>query len=243
VQALGQESRTGQLSGATSSAQQAGATNKADPVSIWSGGNNGNVTQSNAAGSTANAANTATTSQTGSQSQSSGSGVQALAQKADTLQAALAASSAAQLPGRETCGCEGSSGSFGNEAGPVRIGSDGNDGSMTQSNTVSSTAAAPNQANTTQTAGQTQSGSPCGCGGLGVQALGQEAFTAQLSKALSSAWQTAAMNASDPARVWSSGGGGSTSQANGDSSQASAPNLAGPAQNASQAQIGALMKI
>ncbi len=237
VQALGQDSFIGQLSGAASSAQQVGASNQADPARIWSDGNDGNVTQSNAASSTASAANTGTTTQLGNQSQS-GSGVQALAQKAATLQGAFAASSAAQLPGEKTCGCEGSSGSFGNEAGPIRIGSHGSGGDVTQSNTVSSTASAPNQATTTQGAWQTQSSSPCGCGRLGVQALGQEAFTAQLSKALSSAWQIGAKNASDPARVWSFGSGGSMSQANGDSSQASAPNLAGAGQNASQAMIG-----
>ena len=120
----------------------------------------------------------------------------------------------------------------------IRIGSDGSGGDVTQSNSVSSTASAPNQATTTQGAWQTKSGSPCGCGGLGVQALGQEAFTAQLSKALSSAWQIGVKNASDPVRVWSFGSGGSTSQANGASSQASAPNLAGAGQNASQAMIG-----
>ena len=237
VQALGQDSVVGQLSGAASSAQQVGATNQADPARIWSDGNDGNVTQSNAASSTASAANTGTTTQLGNQSLS-GSGVQALAQKAATLQGAFAASSATQLPGERTCGCEGSSGSFGNEAGPIRIGSDGSGGDVTQSNSVSSTASAPNQATTTQGAWQTKSGSPCGCGGLGVQALGQEAFTAQLSKALSSAWQIGVKNASDPVRVWSFGSGGSTSQANGASSQASAPNLAGAGQNASQAMIG-----
>ena len=114
---------------------------------------------------------------------------------------------------------------------------------MTQSNTATSTASAPNQATTNQGAWQTPSGSPCGCGGLGVQALGQEAFTGQLSKALSSTWQIGAKNASDPVRVWSFGGGGTTSQANGSTSQASSPNTAGTGQNASQAQIGAPIKI
>jgi hypothetical protein len=238
VQALGQDSGTSQLAGAASSALQVGANNTADPVRIWSDGNDGNLTQSNTASSTATAANTGTTTQLGNQLQS-GSGVQALAQKASTLQAALAFSSAAQLPGQSTCGCEGSSGSFGNSVGPVRIGSDGNDGSVSQDNTVSSTASAPNQATTNQGAWQTQSGGSCGCGGLGVQALGQEAFTVQLSKALSSAWQIGAKNASDPVRAWSFGGGGMSGQANDATNQASSPNTAGTSQNASQAQIGA----
>ena len=122
VQALAQDSFTGQLAGAASSALQVGATNSSDPVRIWSDGSDGNLTQSNNATSTATAANNAATTQMGMQEQS-GCGVQALAQKAGTLQGAFALSSAAQLPGERTCGCEGSSGSFGNEAGPVRIGS------------------------------------------------------------------------------------------------------------------------
>jgi hypothetical protein len=242
VQALAQDSFTGQLAGAASSALQVGASNSSDPVRIWSDGSDGNLTQSNNATSTATAANNAATTQMGEQEQS-GSGIQALAQKAGTLQGAFALSSAAQLPGEPTCGCEGSSGSFGNEAGPIRIGSDGNNGNVTQTNNASSTASGTNGAATDQTGEQTQAGSPCGCGGLGIQALGQEAFTAQLSKALSSAWQIGAKNASDPVRVWSFGGGGTTSQANGANSQASAPNMAGTGQNASQAQIGAPIKI
>ena len=114
---------------------------------------------------------------------------------------------------------------------------------MTQTNNATSTASGSNAAATNQTGEQTQAGSPCGCGGLGIQALGQEAFTGQLSKALSSAWQIGAKNASDPVRVWSFGGGGTTSQANGATSQASAPNMAGTGQNASQAMIGAPIKI
>ena len=239
VQALGQESFIGQLAGAASSAQQVGASNADDPVRVWSDGSDGNVTQSNSADSTAFAANMATTTQQGTQSQS-GNGVQALAQKAGTLQAAFALSSAAQLPGEKRCGCEGGSGSFGNEAGPIRIGSDGSNGDLTQSNSTGSTALAPNTAATGQTAGQTQSGSPCGCGDLAVQALGQEAFTAQLSEALSSAWQIGPSNASDPVRVWSyGGGGGMTGQSNGSWSQSSAPNTTATGQNARQAMIGA----
>ncbi len=242
VQALGQDSFTGQLAGAGSSALQVGATNKADPVWIGSFGNDGNVTQSNNATSTGIAANTGATTQMGVQGQS-GSGVQALAQKAGTFQGAFALSSAAQLPGEQSCGCEGSSGSFGNEAGPVRIGSFGSDGTLTQSNNATSTATGANTAATGQTGAQTQAGSPCGCGGLGIQALAQEAFTGQLANALSSAWQFGAKNASDPARIGSFGGGGSTGQTNGSTSTAAAPNMASTGQNASQAMIGAPIKI
>jgi hypothetical protein len=241
VQSITQGSWIGQIGDAQSSATQVGASNSNDPVRVGSDGSDGNVTQSNNTTSTASATNTAPVSQTGTQISGgapwlpcgcggSGPSVQALGQSSWIGQGAQALSSTDQV---------GAS----NSNDPVRIGSDGSGGSVTQSNNDTSAATATNTAPVTQTGTQEQSGSPCGCGGLGIQALGQEAFTAQLSKALSSAWQIGAKNASDPVRVWSFGGAGTTSQANGANSQASAPNMAGTGQNASQAQIGAPIKI
>ena len=59
----------------------------------------------------------------------------------------------------------------------VRVLSPGNDGNVTQSNTVSSNATAANANVTGQSATQTQGGS-CGCTG-GTQAVGQEAESSQ----------------------------------------------------------------
>jgi hypothetical protein len=222
VQAIGQESKVGQLSAALSSARQIGASNTADPVRVWSPGNGGSVTQSNDATSTADATNTAIPTQTGTQSQS-GPGVQALGQESKVGQAAIALSSALQAPGMSRCGCEGSS--FGNSADPVRIGSWGNDGSVYQSNDATSTADATNTATPSQTGTQTQAGLKCGCGGLGVQALGQESHVKQLAVGLSSALQLGAHNASDPIRIWSYGGGGRTSQSNDATSEGDPSNV------------------
>ena len=199
VQAIGQSSEIGQLAGSLSSATQIGASNESSPVRIGSPGGGGAVWQSNTAASSASAANTAPTSQTGTQTQS-GSGVQALGQKADTWQAGFAVSSALQLPGRSACGCGGS---FGNTADPVRVSSPGDDGKVAQRNDALSRADASNDAVPDQTATQRQSGSGCGCGGVGVQATGQQADTGQLGVGLSSAHQIGASNEYDPYQIWS----------------------------------------
>jgi hypothetical protein len=222
VQAIGQSSEIGQLAVGLSSANQIGASNESGPIRIWSSGNGGSVSQENEAESSASATNTAPTTQSATQTQA-GSGVQALAQKSGIWQGSFAASSATQLPGRSKCGCGG--GSSGNTADPVRIGSAGNDGALKQENEASSNAAASNTAAPTQTGTQTQLSPKCGCGGLGVQALGQWSTVDQLAAALSSAKQIGASNSSDPTRVWSYGGGGYGHQSNEAESASSAPNL------------------
>jgi hypothetical protein len=207
VQAIGQSSWIGQKAGALSSAWQIGASNESGPIRIASDGNGGPVSQSNEAESSASASNTAVPYQVGSQAQG-GSGVQALGQHSSIWQGASAASAAFQLPGRSKCGCGSSSG---NTAGPIRIGSAGSDGALTQENEVSSNANASNLAPVTQMGTQAAPFlPPCGCRGLSVQALGQEALVHQIAAALSSATQIGASNTSDPVRIWSPSDSGST---------------------------------
>jgi hypothetical protein len=207
VQALGQSSWIGQKAGALSSAWQIGASNESGPIRIASNGNGGPVSQSNEAESSASASNTALPYQVGSQVQG-GSGVQALGQHSSIWQGALAASSAFQLPGRSECGCGSSSG---NTAGPIRIGSAGSDGALTQENEASSNANAPNLATVTQMGTQVAPFlPPCGCHGLSVQALGQESLIHQIAAAVSSATQIGASNTSDPVRIWSPNDSGNT---------------------------------
>ena len=234
IQAAGQSSSTEQLAGAASSAEQVGAKNENAPVRIWSKGDGGDVEQSNDVSSEANASNDADTSQHADQDLS-GSGIQALGQESETEQGAFALSSAEQAPGHEKgdCGCGDS---FGNSAGPIRIGSKGDDGSLEQSNSVSSSANASNDADTNQKADQDASGS-CKCGGLGIQVLGQKAKTGQLSVALSSAKQIGASNKSDPVRIWSKGKGGYAKQSNDASSDSSSSNDADTKQHAHQLLI------
>jgi hypothetical protein len=231
VQALGQSSSTDQLGVALSAAVQKGAGNSSDPVRIWSPGDDGSTSQANDVTSSAGSTNTATTTQSGSQWQA-GSGVQALGQKAQTWQGSTGLSLAAQLPGESRCGCASS---FGNESGPVRVASPGYGGDLSQQNDATSSASTTNDATTYQDGRQGQWAS-CGCSGLGVQALGQEAATFQLGKSLSAALQVGPTNTSSPIRVLSPYGDRSTSQENGATSAATPDNAAGSRQTAAQLQ-------
>jgi hypothetical protein len=154
VQALGQKSETEQAAfGISSAAQLPGESecgcggsfaNLADPVRIWSPGNDGSVDQSNEATSNADASNNATTTQTGTQNQSSpsclcsGLGIQALGHFATVDQLAAALSSAKQI-GPE------------NTSEPIRFASFGGGGSTDQENEATSGSSAPNSARTLQT--------------------------------------------------------------------------------------------
>ena len=197
--------------------------------------------QSNTAGSAANANNAATTNQTGNQGIAgapcgcNGLGIQVLGQQAGTSQAAIALSGAVQDFGKERspCGCGGGSGA-GNTASPVRVGSWGNDGDVTQSNTASSAANAGNTASTTQNGTQSEAG-----GGLQIQALGQKAWTGQEGLAASFAAQIAPKNDASPVRVKSPGGGGSVTQTNAAGSTATGTNGAATMQTGRQS-IGAV---
>jgi hypothetical protein len=202
---------------------QAGASNSSGPVRVRSDGDGGSVSQRNDASSGALAANAAGTEQDAGQQQS-GSGIQALGQDASTWQGARAASFAAQLPGKSSCGCSG--GSFGNTYDPSRIGSDGQGGSVGQSNDAISGALSANGTSTSQTGRQIQGSSGCGCSGPAVQALGQRAATGQLGAAYSGALQIGAANTVQPTVLWSAADGGGTWQSNGAWSVAAAPNLA-----------------
>jgi hypothetical protein len=213
IQVASQDASTEQGALAASAALQQGASNDASPVRVNSNGNDGSVSQANAALSSAVAANKAGTSQTGNQTaaggcQCSGTGIQVLGQKSETEQAAFGASEAIQLFGeRSPCGCSG--GGSGNNASPVRVGSSGDDGTSSQANAALSSAAALNGASTRQDGSQSEAG-----GGLQIQALGQQAETEQDAAAASLAAQIGASNDASPVRVNSPGGGGSARQAN-----------------------------
>ncbi|HST16485.1 MAG TPA: hypothetical protein VLK36_02375, partial [Gaiellaceae bacterium] len=166
TQGVGQSATTDQAALALSEAKQIGASNTNIPVRIFSPGDNGSVTQSNTADSTANAGNEAWTGQHANQggsscgceikgrdatanpitttpppstSSGSGSGTQGVGQVADTEQVAGAASKAVQIDPS-------------NSNISVRIFSPGNEGDVKQTNSVSSTANAGNRASTEQRA-------------------------------------------------------------------------------------------
>jgi hypothetical protein len=232
-QAIGQEAKNEQSAGALSAAFQSGASNTNAPVRIDSKGGDGDVTQSNSVGSRATALNINLTGQKADQAQGSGDcycasgGTQAIGQEAKSDQSAAAASLAAQLGGRDKCGC----GSSGNTNAPVRIGSYGGGGSVEQSNDVGSSAGAGNLNLTGQTAGQGQ-------GGSGTQAIGQEAKSDQDALALSAALQSGPSNTNAPVRVDSKGSDGDVTQSNTAGSRAAALNGNLTKQDADQGQRG-----
>ena len=243
IQVSKQSAETGQGALALSGAAQLDPSNNASPVRVWSPGADGSVTQSNNAASSAGAGNAASTTQNGMQSDASGSGIQVAGQDAATEQGALAASGAFQA---------GAS----NDASPTRVLSPGGGGSVTQSNTAASSALAGNVAATTQNADQSNAGSSCGCGGLGIQALGQQAGTFQSAAALSGAIQlfggdrspcgcggSSSGNNASPTRVLSPGGDGSVAQSNTAASSAIAGNGAATTQNGSQVEAGGGLQI
>jgi hypothetical protein len=235
TQAIGQEAKNEQSAGALSAAFQSGASNTNTPVRVDSKGGDGDVTQSNSVGSRATALNINLTGQKADQAQSSGDcycasgGTQAIGQEAKSDQSAAAASLAAQLGGRDKCGCGSSS--SGNTNAPVRIGSYGGGGSVEQSNDVGSSAGAGNLNLTGQTAGQGQ-------GGSGTQAIGQEAKSDQDALALSAALQSGASNTNAPVRVDSKGSDGDVTQSNTAGSRAAALNGNLTKQDADQGQRG-----
>jgi trimeric autotransporter adhesin len=236
VQQAEQSAGTDQGAAALSAAAQASPSNEASPVRVASDGNGGATRQQNVAGSDATALNGASTSQQGSQSAGSGNAIQVASQDASTDQGALAASAAWQL---------GAS----NDASPVRVGSDGNDGSVSQTNAALSGAFAGNLAGTSQNASQNAAAGTCGCGGAGIQVLGQQSDTGQSGFAGSEAVQQfgerspcgcggSSGNTASPTRVGSSGDDGTTSQANDALSSAAALNGAATGQNGSQSEAG-----
>lgn len=219
TQAVGQKADSSQAATALSYAQQSGASNKNIPVRVLSPGDNGNVTQANSVESGATAANGNATGQSAEQAAAGGSGTQAVGQDASSKQQAAAAS-AAEQKGAENTNIS------------VRVLSPGNDGDVTQSNTVASKATAANINLTGQNAGQAQGGSG------GTQAIGQDADNDQSATALSAAKQDGATNRNIPVRVLSDGYGGDVTQTNSVDSSATAGNLNATKQYADQAQGG-----
>ena len=215
-----------------------GGGNSNTPVRVKSHGDDGDVTQVNAVGSLAVASNDNKTLQAGLQSQhgGSGTGIQVLDQKAFNLQGASAGSAAFQIGASNT-------------NAPIRVKSGGNGGSVTQANLAGSAAIAANDNATHQLGAQFQvAGRECGCkDGIGIQALGQHAASAQGADAKSFAVQAfghdkcgcgGGGNSNTPIRVKSYGDGGDVTQVNAVGSLGVASNQNGTLQAGLQAQLG-----
>jgi hypothetical protein len=120
-----------------------------------------------------------------------------------------------------------------NSATSVRIGSYGDDGDVSQSNTSLAGSFAGNAAATDQYADQEQGS---GGGGTGVQALEQDAATWQDADSRATSFQFHPSNEATPVRIGSPGSGGSIDQSNTSAALSFAGNLADTRQDATQTQ-------
>ena len=258
-QVVGQAAGNHQDAWSDADATQYGASNTNIPIRIFSDGNDGAVSQSNTVLGISAALNGNETTQSATQAQGGGApvtmpvpyyaeslpytegdmysskdkepysdkdkkdkgtGVQAIGQVAESSQDAVALSDAKQIGASNT-------------NVPVRIGSEGDGGSVSQANTTISAAIAANHNETSQNATQSQSGP-----GTLVQGIGQLAKNKQDALALSDAFQKDATNTNAPVRVFSSGNDGSVSQANTAAAIGAALNGNSTTQSASQTQAG-----
>ena len=212
-QAVGQVAETIQKAKSNAESKQEKPSNSNISVRIHSPGNDGDVEQSNNSVAGSAAGNLAETVQGVKQEQGGGeaakkgkccdggSGVQAVGQEAKTIQDAESDAKSVQ---------EHAS----NENIPVRIGSKGDNGSVSQSNNSVALSFAGNAAKTTQGVSQSQGGG-CGChGGDAVQAVGQGAITGQFADSKATSIQKGAENSNTPVRIHSEGDDGDVEQSN-----------------------------
>jgi hypothetical protein len=231
TQAAGQLALTGQKANSNATSEQYKPSNSNISVRIHSPGDNGKVEQSNSSLAGSLAANKAETDQTVNQAQGggggkccSGAGVQAVGQKAETLQHAKSnATSKQDHPSNTNI--------------PVRIFSPGDNGDVKQSNSSEAVSLAGNLASTSQTVNQSQAGG-CGCYGDRVQAVGQKAFTGQKAESNAESFQKGAKNANVPVRIYSPGDDGSVEQSNSSFALSAALNAAKTDQYVDQRQSG-----
>jgi GTP cyclohydrolase II len=230
-QAVGQSAGTGQSADADATSKQVNPTNSNISVRIHSPGDNGDVSQSNSSKAGALAGNASKTTQAAEQKQAgggkccSGNGVQAVGQEAATIQKADADARSEQYhPSNSNIS--------------VRIGSKGDNGSVTQSNDSAAKAIAGNAASTEQLAGQSQGGGDCRCSGDKVQAVGQKAITGQKADADATSIQKGAKNSNVPVRIFSEGDDGDVNQSNTSLAFAGAFNAASTEQAVEQRQRG-----
>jgi len=234
IQAADQSSSNDQTALSGSQATQVRPENNNISVRVLSDGNDGNVSQTNAVKSNAASDNANTSRQTSTQSAAGGpscgcgssSPIQATIQHADNDQVAGALSVAQQ------------SGAT-NSNTPIRVLSPGSGGSVTQSNTDTSSATAHNDNTSNQTASETGLfAGGCGCHSQPIQAIGQSASNDQTAIGFSAAIQQGASNTNGPIRVLSPGSGGSVNQSNTVDSSASGTNSNNASQHATETAFG-----
>jgi hypothetical protein len=230
VQASDQSASTSQDADSAARARQRHPSNSAGGTRISSPGGGGSIDQSNSNSSASEAANAAETVQNTAQgaggetvrstrcsscSAVAGRAVQAAGQDADTRQGARSGADATQSDAT-------------NSAGGTRIGSEGDEGDVRQSNDNKSASAAGNKSRTWQTLTQAIAGL------FGVQAAGQDATTRQGAASAADATQDAPCNTVAPVRLYSMGGLGSIGQYNANNGVSMAGNAGATLQQALQ---------
>jgi hypothetical protein len=241
AQIAGQSATNGQSAYADATALQLAPSNSATSIRVLSPGNDGDVTQSNAATAGAIAANDNDTTQSTDQSQSGGGSgsdsTQIAGQDAANRQTADADATAVQVKPS-------------NEALSIRVLSPGSDGDVTQSNSTKAIGAALNDNETTQSIDQSQTGgSPAysedrtkkddhGKGSDSTQIAGQSASNRQYADADATAVQVKPSNEASSIRVLSPGRGGDVTQSNSTTAVAAAKNDNDTTQSIDQDQSG-----
>ena len=234
TQAVGQKADNTQDATSSATSTQAKPTNSNISVRIDSPGNAGAVTQTNSSTAASLAANVNTADQSATQQQAggaccvSGNGTQAVGQVAKNDQSAASDSTSTQY-------------SPTSQNVPVRIGSPGNDGSVTQTNSSEAASAALNANKLDQSSTQVQAGGACCTAATGAtQAVEQAAWSAQDADSSSTSTQSGASNANAPVRIGSAGNGGSVDQTNASVAVSAAANLNTTDQSATQLHGGGL---
>jgi hypothetical protein len=238
VQTADQSASSDQAALAASGAAQTQPSNTNVSIRVLSPGDDGSVSQTNSVDSDATASNENSADQDATQEQSSGSstgcctsgttGVQTADQSAGNEQAAAALSLASQTGAKNT-------------NVPIRVGSEGDNGDVSQTNSVESEATASNENSAEQSADQDQSsgsgsGSCCKSGSTGVQTADQKAENEQGALAASKAEQSHPENTNVSIRVLSDGDNGDVEQTNSVDSEANASNSNSAEQSADQEQ-------
>jgi hypothetical protein len=243
VQTAQQDAGNKQSADSSASSKQDHPSNVNIPVRIFSDGDNGSVKQVNDSSAKSAAGNKNETNQNAEQGSGSGSaplrstcGGGCGGQGAPSVQDAEQSSSSDQSA-HSSATSEQDHPS--NVNIPVRIGSSGDDGRVTQINSSSAVSAAGNKNTTDQTVDQSAGGSS---GGSAVQYADQKAGNKQDATSDATSHQTGASNANYPVRIGSPGGGGSVTQINASGALSAAGNKNETNQTATQDAGGALVK-
>ena len=258
-QAAGQESKNEQKAKSDADSKQIGASNVNVPIRIGSRGDGGNVTQTNASLAAALSANGNKTDQDVDQTQ--GGGKPSRDSRPDPKCGCSSDALYSQAAGQESKNDQWADSDAdskqvkpSNVNAPIRIGSKGDDGDVTQTNLSAAVAASLNGNKTDQDIDQTQGSSKrepvsgsaydprhdqcCGSDAIYIQAADQESKSEQGARSDADSTQIGASNTNAPVRIDSKGDGGDVEQTNASLAAALSANGNKTEQDLDQTQSG-----